>query len=161
MRDPGNTPTIAGYLLAVAVSVLSVSVSFTVYAIVSVVSAGSPASDVAAVLVIYGGFSVAIGFAVATPLACVAVPVIHLLCRDLPLQWMHVLVTGAVSFALVLAVLLFLVDGGAVDALLLLGAAGIVGAATMVGRASVIPLVRRRQRTPVRFERSNWPFSVE
>ncbi|WP_322937320.1 hypothetical protein [Nocardioides bizhenqiangii] len=99
---------------------------------------------------------------VALPLALVGVPVIHLVCRHHASQVVHVVVTGLVSFALVFVVLgLMLAAGGGRDLLpFFTAAAAVVAAATMVGRASVIPLVRRRQR-PARglydFERSNSP----
>jgi len=159
VRELPNTPSIVGYVVAVVVSVLSIAIPFTGYVLFSVVSSDYQAADAAAAVALYGSFSVMIGATVATPLACVAVPVIHLLCRELPAQWMHVAVTGAVSFALVLALLVALIgrDAGGPT---LSALAGIVAAATMVGRASVIPLVRSRQRDFAWFERSNSQIRV-
>jgi hypothetical protein len=162
MNDLRNTPGIGGYALAVAVSVVATSTLVFAPLTLAALLAGATAGEEVAVMALFWGYAIVIGLAVALPFALVGVPIIHLLCRDRPSQIVHVVVTGAVSFALLMVVLGLMAGGAGTDADLvaLAAAAALVGVSTMIGRASVIPLVRRRQRPargPHAFERSNPP----
>ena len=162
MNDLRNTPGIGGYALAVAVSVVVTSTLVFAPLAFAALVAGATAGEEVAAMAFFWGYAIVIGLAVALPFALVGVPIIHLLCRHDPSQRVHVVVTGLVSFTLVLVVLGLMAGGEGTDADLvaLAAAAALVGVSTMVGRASVIPLVRRRQRlasAPQDFERSNSP----
>ncbi|HWJ12016.1 MAG TPA: hypothetical protein VNS46_21715 [Nocardioides sp.] len=79
------------------------------------------------------------------PFALVGVPLVHLVCRRVGAQWVHVVVAG-------LAGLLPLAVAGVMTGEWVWGVAP-VGACTALGRLAVVPLVWRRRdsaRTPAR-----------
>lgn len=157
-----NTPGPGGYVLAVAVSVLAMTTTGGGVALVALLLAGPGwDGDLGSVLVVWAYVTV-VGMVVAVPFACVGVPAVHLLCRRQPSQRIHVVVTGAVTFVLVVAFFYVgngLSFGGDPEPPMI--AASLTAAATMAGRASVIPLVRRRRERVQRLDRSNSPIAVE
>lgn len=127
-----TTPGAGGYLLAVlvaiAVTVVLLALTWT--------SLASPGRFAAALVVLTVYVTV---FAV--PAALIGVPLVHLCCRRVEAQWVHVLVAGlagvltGVTFG---AVAVRMAGGHDVASLAL-----VLGSAAAIGRASVIPLVRR------------------
>lgn len=141
-----NTPGPAGYLLALLISIPAMPALAVVYgwiwaAVDDTTAAGEPAIDL---IVMWPYASLVVSF-VAVPLALVGIPLVHLLSARTRPQVVHVVMTGAVTFAEVC--LLFGGPGDELARTLAVFAA----AATMVGRAAVIPMVlARRARAKVR-----------
>ena len=126
-RGP-HTPGLLGYLLAVLVSVVVVVVVLGLVeggetTVTATVEAGL---DLAALLVV-----------LALPFAVPGVALVHLCCRRVPHQAVHVLAAGLAG---VVSGLVVLVLG------LWSAAPVVVGGATALGRLSVVPLVERRRR---------------
>ncbi|MCL2542564.1 MAG: hypothetical protein FWE71_08920 [Nocardioidaceae bacterium] len=150
MADHGvNTPGIGGYLLmtvvALVVSPLVLGSFFGIAGAESTDSVGTVIGTTLWMIVVVAIFQLVI----AVPLALVSLPVVHLLCRRVRAQWVHVVVFGIVPL------LAFMVwvgieagrDGwtwnGAGEAAFIGGVAAI---GAMAGRAVMIPLVHRRRR---------------
>ena len=133
--QPGpHTPGVAGYALAVLVSVVVVVVA------IGVLEGGEPtlAADLRTGLGLVG----LVG-ALGLPFAVPGVLVVHLCCRRVPEQWVHVVAAGFAG----------LVAGLVLDVLAVWAEAPLVLAtATAVGRWSVVPLVLRRRRVQERRE---------
>jgi hypothetical protein len=127
------TPDPLGYLLAVLASVAATACALALITVFS-----GDWEDTFVVLIL-GGFYAGI---LAIPSAAVGVPLVHLACRNVPQQWVHVLAAGVAG---VITGLVFglLTDWGLFEPglwwLLL-----VLGGATAIGRASVIPLVPGR-----------------
>jgi hypothetical protein len=138
MSGPQWTPGVAGYLLSVAVSVL---ITALVTALEILVVGGPIQASAAFVecLVLAGLLSV--------PIAPVGVLLVHLACRRVEAQWVHVLAAGLAGLLSGLA-FSALVDVGGSDVLAIWPLTLALGFATAVGRASVIgrvPGVRARR----------------
>lgn len=127
-----NTPGPGGYVIAWAVSVTVFAVLFV--GVASIQDGLGLGSAIGAVFV-YGAFIACFS----TPFAAVGIPAVHLLCRRVRSQWVHVLTAGFVGL---LPTVFF--------AGLLQGAGGrgwflLVPLATAIGRWSVVPLVSKRR----------------
>lgn len=130
-----TTPGLGGYLLAYAVSIgCFATVPVLVAAAMVVPDQPEAIGGIAAALVVYLVYSAVFS----VPFALVGMPVVHLLSRHCETQSAQVLITGAVTFAVVGLPLATLDDDLSVLGLLLGGGAAL---ATTIGRASVIPLV--------------------
>lgn len=134
---PRHTPGFAGYLVAVAISVAVTGVGLAVIFLPEDGLVGS-----LGVLVV-GTVYAAIFAAAAGPPGVVLV---HLACRHVASQWVHVLVAGlaGVVTGLVFAATIDVGLGWKHLVLLVL----LLGYATALGRAAVIPLVQRHPTMP-------------
>lgn len=162
MDDARTAPTTVLYVLAVAASVVTLATGIAVVMVAGATLSGARDGVLAAFVIIWVA-ALVYGSVIALPLACVGVPIIHRLCRDVESQSTQVAITGLVSLGLVLGIVgaVGTMDGSGGGAWVVGFLVGLpVAASTMVGRASVIPLVRRRQRATVRFERSNSQIRV-
>lgn len=128
-----NTPGWGGYLLAWAASDAALALLYP-FLDPGELTPGVYAT-VAFVVLLYGGvFSVAF----APP----GLVLVHLLCRRVEAQWVHVLAAGGAGLLAGVVAEVWLLDGDSPAFVLVLAAA------TAAGRAAVIPLVPRR-RQPV------------
>jgi hypothetical protein len=135
MESP-NTPDAGGYLLAWAVSIGVVVLAF---ALGSVVLGGDTPAQALGALFLWAFVTTV----VSAPLAAVGIPLVHLACRNVRAQSVHVLAAG-VAGALPVVVCSVIAGRplGFADGLAL------VPVATAIGRWSVVPLVRRRRERP-------------
>ncbi|GAA1506444.1 hypothetical protein GCM10009788_07880 [Nocardioides humi] len=120
-----NTPGIGGYLMAWLVSILALP----------------PLLAAAFKEPLGPGMAVVVGMYAAAnsvPFACIGIPVVHLACRRVRSQSIHVVAAGAVGW--VSAVLLMWPDPGYTSFAIALAGS------TACGRLVVVPLVWRRRR---------------
>ncbi|MCL2543904.1 MAG: hypothetical protein FWE71_15775 [Nocardioidaceae bacterium] len=127
-----NTPDVGGYVIAWLVSVACFSAAVAIGGLID----GGDVVTAIDVLVIYG--EIILMFSL--PFACVGIVLVHLLCRRIPAQSVHVAAAGLVGVMPALAFATLGWDGGFVAWL-----SGIP-VATAIGRWSVVPLVWRRRR---------------
>lgn len=150
-----NTPGFMGYLAMFGISLVVASGLLAAMLAMSALPSATSVGDAAAIVfecltwwILFGVF----GLYFAVPTALVATPLVHLLCRGLRAQWIHVVATGVIAFVVLViesrvllgdptGAHLGLVDD--IDAVGFIGLAAAVGAAA--GRAAVIVVVRRRR----------------
>ncbi|HWU20187.1 MAG TPA: hypothetical protein VN088_01580 [Nocardioides sp.] len=130
-----NTPGPGGYLIAWVVSVVSFGVLLALW--------GLAAGDGELLDLASGAYLVTFfAFFYSIPFAAVGIPVVHLACRKVRAQWVHVVVAGLAGLS---PMVTFMLLGGPWDVM----GAPVVPVATMIGRWCVVPLVtRRRVATP-------------
>ncbi len=127
-----NTPGPDGY---VAVWVLSV----WLFALGVVLPSGPGVAGFFPVLV----FVLTATAIVSVPFAAVGVVVVHVVCRQVEAQWVHVLVAGLTGYATMVVIALL---GAGPE---VLGSGWWLGMVTAVARAALIPLVLRRRAAAV------------
>jgi hypothetical protein len=159
-----NAPGFGGYLLAYAASVLA-------YGVLMGLQVLALGTDVL-LSVVYAILVIGVGAVVGLPFALVLIPAVHLACRTVRNQAVHVAAAGFAGLSAGAAVWGFTVVGmnsnGSFTASwefvpsrwssgATLGAILALGIATAIGRSAVIPLVlRRRNRATVEMV---WPTS--
>jgi hypothetical protein len=131
MKGEPNTPDLLGYVLAYFASAAVFAGGVGLWLEDNLVDGAITAVGVAPVIAVLG-----------LPLGAVLMPVVHLTCRRVRAQTVHVLVAGLVG---VVGCAFFTRDSLALDKDTLLMLAG-AAFSTAVGRAIVIPLVRARRR---------------
>ncbi|XBB66436.1 hypothetical protein ABFU82_20335 [Nocardioides sp. WV_118_6] len=127
-----NTPGPGGYALAWLVSVLLVDA-----AVVLGTDLGGPPAGLADAVIALWAVGVSGAF-FSLPIAIPGVLMVHLACRAVPAQWVHVAAAGLVGLAP--AVMLIVATGEPPE----LGLALLAGS-TALGRLVVVPLVWRRR----------------
>lgn len=134
------SPGPGGYVLAVLVSALALGPLIAVQLLPGVVRGEETPGSLLAGMALVAIFATVLSAPIAVP----GVAVVHLVCRRVRDQRVHVLVAGLVGAA---AVLVWgALTGEGVDGWFSLS----LGIATACGRAAVVPLARRRvRRTPV------------
>ena len=135
MIRTGARPGVGEYLLAYIASVAVFPVPAVIYAAVIAPPGWGAVPAVWVVLTIYAAFC-------SIPFAAVGIPLVHVLSRPAETQMGQIVLTGAVTIA-VLAVPLGFSDLGLIGGL---GVGAYTAVATMTGRAVVIPLVHRTVR---------------
>lgn len=132
VRRRPSTPGLAGYLAAWAVSCL-VTVAGAAGIALADPSADQPLLDALAVLAL-GSFWVPV---YSLPFAVVGIPLVHLACRRVDAQWVHV--AAAVAAGLLPAVAIRQMTGEWIWAW------ASIAVCTGLGRLAVVPMVRRRR----------------
>jgi hypothetical protein len=140
-----NTPTLRGYGIAYAAACVVATVALLSAEAVGSTEAYGDVFGYLAVLMIYGPLGAAFCLVAGIPLGVVGGTLLHLACRRIGAQWVHVATAGAVGAV-----------GGLVYGAPVLHGLGsdlasaypvvAVGIAAAAGRAAVIPLVHARRR---------------
>lgn len=131
-RRRPSTPGLAGYLAAWALSCL-VTVAGAAGIALADPSADQPLLDALVVLTL-GSFWVPL---YSLPFAVVGIPLVHLACRRVEAQWVHVVAAGAAGLLPALAVRLMTGEW--------IWAWASIAACTALGRLAVVPMVRQRR----------------
>jgi hypothetical protein len=126
-----NTPGVGGYVIAWAISVVGFAACFPVAALLDSVGVGPGEA-----LAWFGVVLVLAGF-VSVPLAVAGILAVHVACRRVRAQWVHVAAAGLAGVA---AIELWGRASPDVQPLAMM-----LGAATAFGRLAVVPLVWRRR----------------
>jgi hypothetical protein len=140
-----NTPALPGYLLAYAAACAVAPVALLAAESVGQTGAYGDVFGYLAVLTIYEPLGTAFCLLAGIPLGAVGGAMVHLVCRRIAAQWVHVAVTaaaGAVGGLLYGVPVLHAIGSD-------LGSAYVVVALTVAaaaGRAAVIPVVQSRRR---------------
>lgn len=137
-EDLASTPSLVGYLAAVWISWLLISLGSGVLMVLEpdVPDAPLTAGELLEIPGIMLEWAILVG-AFAMPTAPVGVLVVHLACERFDAQWIHVLASGLVGTGAVVTVSVLLLGGPFEFWELALG----VGLCTALGRAAVIPMV--------------------
>ena len=131
-RRRPSTPGLTGYLAGWAVSCL-VMIGGSAGIALADPSADQPLLDALAVLAL-GSFWVPM---YSLPFALVGIPLVHLACRRVDAQWVHVVAAGAAG--LLPMVLVRQMTGEWI------GGFALIALCTAAGRLAVVPIVRQRR----------------
>lgn len=136
MNEYQNTPGIGGYVLAVTVSVVTIPLLLWVL------------SGSAGVFVVSLYYAAAAGI----PIGTVGATVVHLCCRGIRAQVVHVLAAGLAGFLVLpgFAIADSIADSGPNSGAAWVPYGLVLAGVTATGRAAVIPIVHRRRRGTTR-----------